>query len=190
MKVFYFNDEDADRKWARVTGASRFHADLVLGDPILPNLSPGESALNVYKLDEDAGGLKVGDYFPNTDTHLPLRRSCADAILADFKVGPYELIPAQIINSKGRIHADDIVILNPLGRINCLDWDNSELDDDQDDPTVRIFGRWSLKAKLVPSDRDIFRVKGLIGYLFSERLVNFIAKRGFEPFGFEPAALT
>src|SRR5262249_4830232 len=71
-----------------------------------------------------------------------------------------------------------------------LDWERSDLNTNTENPLVRIFGKWSLKADRVPADRDLFRVKGLIGYLFSERLVDFIRKQKFKNFEFEDAKLS
>lgn len=90
-------------------------------------------------------------------------------------------------NEKKRIHTNDVLVVNPLNAVDCLDWDRSQLDGDVENPMVRIFGKWSIKAERIPPDLDLFRVKGLIGYLFSERLVEFIRNQKFEGFAFDEA---
>ncbi|MFV8749014.1 double-CXXCG motif protein [Nannocystaceae bacterium ST9] len=137
-------------------------------------------------LDEQRGGLDLPDLVANSINYLILRRPVAATILADFDAGPHELLPVTLINAKGRVHSTDYVILNPLGKIDCLDVARSDMDDDEDDPAVALFGEFHLRAEAIPADRDIFRVKGIVvGYVFSERLVAFIRQRGYSNFVFE-----
>ena len=187
---FRLNPFACDAKYCFVEGAFRYDTELQQGGEALPRMRADGVELLEYRLDETQGGLEVGDYFTTTTNHLPLTRACADAIAAQFDLGPHECVPARVRNSKGRIHVADVVILNPLGRIDCLDWEKSDLNKNPTNPMVRVLGKWRLKADRVPQDRDIFRVKGLIGYVFSDRLVDFIGGQKFKNFEFEPAALS
>jgi hypothetical protein len=190
MQLFRLNPAKCDERFCFVRGVFRYDTELQEGEEVLAQmLDRGVDALE-YRLDEVRGGLEIGDYFTTRTNHLPVTRRCADAMSAEFKLQPLEAVPARIKNEKGRVHVPDVVILNPLGKIDCLDWEKSELDDDPDDLMVDMFGKWSLKKKRVPTDRDIFRVKGLIGYVFSEPLVDFIRKKKFKNFEFENVALS
>jgi hypothetical protein len=187
---FRLNPFACDARYCFVEGNFRYDAELQRGGEALPRMSADGVDVLEYNLDESQGGLEVGDYFTTTTNHLPLSRKCAEVIIAEFDIGPHECVPVRIKNAKGRIHVPDAVILSPLGRIDCLDWENSQLNKSKENPMVRILGKWRLRADRVPEDRDLFRVKGLIGYVFSDRLVDFIRRKKFKNFEFEPAELS
>lgn len=156
--------------------------ELAVGEPAAALMKErGDRAMTLH-LDETEGGLDLGDAVPNTSNLLILRKRCAKEILGAFELGDHEALPVVLINSKGRVHAKDYMVVNPFGKVDCLDTERSEMDGDEDDPTVRIFGKFWLDPSRVPTDRDIFRVRGVCGYLFSERVVIFIRERGFTNF--------
>jgi hypothetical protein len=190
MAYFRMNPVECDSKFCNVTGAFFCGTQLLRGGPILEPMKKRGIERLTYTLDEEAGGLRVGDYLTNTQSELVLKRACAEAIVTEFDVGPHELISAEVKNEKGRVHAADITVLHPVLTNDCLDWEKSRLDRDEDYPMVRLFGAWSLNGKKVPPKLDLFRVKGLFGFIFSERLVEFINKKGFENFVFENAKVT
>lgn len=190
MTYFRLNPIDCDSKFCAVTGAFFCGTQLIRGGPILEPMKKRRLDRLTYTLDEEEGGLKVGDYLTNTQSELVLKRACAEAIVAKFDVGPHELIPAEVKNEKGRVHAADISVLHPVLTIDCLDWERSQLDGDKDYPKVRLFGAWSLKGQKVPPELDLFRVKGLLSFIFSDRLVEFIKQKRFENFVFEDVKVT
>lgn len=189
MKIFLLEDTETDPRYCFVNPTLPCGADISEGFPAAPELE--RLALDVLDLpmDEDEGGLEPADYVSNTDNMLILRRACAEAITAGFAVGEHETLPARLINEKQRVHADDYVILNPLGKIECLDRERSDMDDGED-PWVNPWGKWYLRRALVPTDLDLFRVPGVLGYFFSERLVAFIQAQGFANFQFRPVMLS
>jgi hypothetical protein len=190
MSFFRLNPAACDRRFCFVRGAFRYDTELQEGGKVLQQMQADGVSFLEYRLDESRGGLEIGDYFTTTTNHLPITRRSADAITTAFDMGRYECVPARVRNEKKRIHVADAIILNPLGRVDCLDWERSELDDDPEDLMVRIFGTWSLRRDRVPRTRDLFRVKGLIGYVFSERLVSFIRSEKFKNFEFETVTLS
>ena len=189
MKLFILDDIETDARYCRVDVTVACNDALTDGERALPELERQEIDVLELQMDEDEGGLELPDYVGNADNALVLRRACAEAIVAGFVVGEHELLPAQLINEKGRVHSDDYVILNPLGQAECLHLEASEMDGDEEEPMVKIMGRWYLSSELVPRDRDLFRVKGVIGYVLSERLVAFIEAEGFTNFHFLPVAV-
>lgn len=190
MRIARLNPSECDRKYCFVRGSFPCDTRLQRGGEVLAEMKEDGLSLLEYQLDEDEGGLEAGDYFTTTDNHLPVSRKFTDAIAGKFDLGRHELIPARVKNQKGRIHVRDMVVVNPLDPVDCLDWEHSELNRNKEYPMVRIFGKWSLLQARIPAGRDLFRVKGLIGYLFSERLVDFIPKNGFKNFVFEDAPLS
>lgn len=190
MRLSRLNPSECDRKFCFVRGAFPYDTNLQRGGEVLEEMKDDGVQVLEYQLDEDEGGLEQGDYFTTNDNHLPVSRRFADAIAGQFELGRYELIPARATNQKGRVHIPDLVIINPVEPVDCLDWEHSDLNQNKKYPMVRIFGKWRLRQDRVPIERDLFRVKGLIGYLFSERLVDFIRKEQFKNFVFEDAPLS
>lgn len=189
MKLFLLEDIETDRRYCFANATLPCGADISEGYPASPDIE--RLALDVLDLpmDEDEGGLELPDYVSNTDNMLILRRTCAEAIVTGFTVGEHEILAARLINEKQRVHSEDYVILNPLGKLECLDRERSDMDDSED-PWVNPWGKWYVRRALVPTDRDLFRVVGVLGYFFSERLVSFIQAQGFTNFRFRPVLLS
>ena len=190
MEIFRLNPPECEYKYCFVSGNFPYGNGFREGTAVLPLMKEHGVDLLDYSLDEDEGGLEIGDYFTNTTGILPVSRKFADALKDEFDLGSCELIPSRVRNAKKRVHVQEMTTVNPLGRIDCLDWEQSQLDGDVENPLVAIFGAWSLKQSRVPAGLDVFRVKALTGYLFSERLVNFIREKKLKNFVFEEARLT
>ncbi len=166
-----------------------FH--LAHGEIAGPTLAESGEDRVALDLDETRGALDLPDLVGNTRNYLVLRRSCLEAIQREHLLGDHETLPALLMNKKKRVHSDDYLILNPLGKIDCLDTARSDMSDDGLEPAVEFLGKFFLSASRVPADRDIFRVRGvMVGYMFSERLVDFIRAQGYTNFVFEPVALS
>lgn len=192
MKLYLCTSDAADRRYCTVTRhGSPLSAALAQGRPIAPILEELQEDTVRLEIDEHEGGLELPDLLGNERNYLVVRRACADALLPRFSAGPHESAPVTLINRKRRVHADDYVVLNPLGKVDCLDAGRSEMSGDTRHPVVRIFGEFRLRSAAVPEDRDIFRVQGLLlGYVFSERVVEYIRQQRFTNFVFEPVQLS
>jgi len=182
MKYLQCNDT-LDRRYCMIRPRAPYWSDLAFGRPALPSMHDcGDEAMRL-DLDEAAAGLERPDRVANVYDLLVLRRSCAEAIVAVHDLGAYELLPAMLINAKERVHAEDYVVLNPLGSIDCLDVARSQMGGTPDAPCVRFEGEFGLDASRVPAGRDVFRVQKIsAGYAFSDRLHDFIRDRGFTNF--------
>ena len=190
MKLFELESSESDRPYCFIWASIPFSIALIDGDPILPGMSENEMTYLDLGMDEDAGGLKLPDRVGNTQSMLILRDKCLNAINEHFNLGEYEVLPARLINEKKRVHADDYAVVNLLERFDCLDIEKSDMDDNKKNPGVQIFGSYWLKEVLIPGDRDLFRVKGVIDCIFSEKLVQFIKSKGFTNFFFKPVQLS
>jgi len=190
MKFFTLDNEDIDSRYCFIDAGVSVGTQIETGVPALPRMTELEEDALDLEMDEDSGGLELPDYVGNDNNLLTLRRGCAEAIAEGFDLGPHELLAARLINDKERVHADDYVVVNLIGLLECLDTVNSDMDGDPDDPAVIIMGKWYLKAAKVPPERDLFRVKGVIGYIFSERLVDFIRDQGFTNLNFIPVQVS
>lgn len=191
MKIYQCDlDPDDDRYCIADDCGTVYSYELSIGEPAAALMKgKGDAAMKLY-LDEAEGGLELGDLVPNVDNLLVLRKRCATQILARFLLGDHEVLPVVLINGKDRVHAKDYVVVNPFGMVDCLDMERSEMYDDDEDPSVRIFGQFWLDVSRVPSDRDVFRVRGVGGYMLSERLVAFIREEGFTNFALREVQLS
>lgn len=175
MKVFICKSQATDKKFCYVSRhISALSSPLARGLPLTPLMEEyGESRVDLT-LDEDRGGLELPDLVGNRLNYLILRNTVASALAKKFDFGPCEQAPVALINKKKRVHSADYVVVNPQGQLDVLDPERTELDG-SGELFVKIFGKWALKPDAIPTDRDIFRVKGLpAGYFFSERIVDFI----------------
>lgn len=190
MKLFELKPSDSDRAFCFIWASIPFSIALLDGDPVLPSMSENQMPHLDLGIDEDAGGLKLPDRVGNTQSMLILRNRCLNAIVKAFKLGKYEVLPARLINEKKRVHSPDYAVVNFLDRVECLDTEKSDMNNNEKNLSVQIFGKYWLKKDLIPKDRDLFRVKGVIGYIFSERLVQYIQKEKFTNFFFKPVPLS
>lgn len=190
MKLLYLDALNMDRRYCFVNARISVGSKIMLAKPALPKMQRLEEEFLELRMDEDRGGLDLPDYVSNTSNMLPLRRSFAEAIVDGFDVGEHELLPVRLINEKQRIHSDDYVILNPIGRIDCLDTEASQMNGDEDHPAVQIMGRWALRGKDVPPGRDLLRAQGVNKYIFSDRLVDFIQTGGYTNLNFLPVIVS
>ncbi|HWB81319.1 MAG TPA: hypothetical protein VG755_40430 [Nannocystaceae bacterium] len=189
MKIFQLETIETDRRYCFVNPMIPCGGALSEGLPAAPDMTRLDLDVLDLQMDEDEGGLLLSDYVSNTDNLLVLRRGCADVIVTDFLVGGHEVLPARLINEKQRVHSDDYSILNPLGKVDCVDRQNSDMDKSAN-PWVNPWGKWYLRGSLVPTDRDLFRAQCVVGYFFSERLVAFIQAQAFTNLRFRPVAIS
>lgn len=184
MKLFKCTAKAADRRYCFVSRhVTPWCNQLGRGDPIASIVEKQGVDTIDFELDESRGGLDLPDLVGTNEGFLIYSKRMADALETEFSLGPHETFPARLINKKKRVHAEDYVVLNPLGQVDCLDRSRSDMDEDGE--LVRIFGKAVLASAAVPTDRDIFRAQGVIGYIFSQRLVEFIGQQGFTNFVFE-----
>lgn len=190
MKYLQCNDT-LDHRYCEIEARVPYADAPAFGEPALPLLRERGDETMRLDLDEAAGGLDLPDRVANVYDLLVVRRACAEAIVAAHDLGPYELIPAVLINAKGRVHAEDYVVVNPLGKFDCLDVSRSQMGGTPDDPYVRLGGSFCFHSTRVPPGRDIFRVEKIAaGYAFSDRLHEFIHSRGFSNFDLRDVLLT
>jgi len=188
MQFYTLETIDNDPRYCFIS--PKIPCDLAGGYSARPAMDRLGLQLLDLAMDEDEGGLELGDYVSNIRMILALRRSVAQAFVDGFDVGEHELIPARLINEKQRVHSDDYLILNLLGPLDILDRDRSDVFGDEDCVILNPFLPWSILAKLIPPGRDLFRVAGLTRYVFSQRLVDFVVASKFSNFGFTPVELS
>lgn len=183
MKLYNCTTKAAHGRYCFVSRHSEsYSVDLQFGDPAQAEMDDEGVDLVELELDELKGGLELPDLVGTDCQMVIISKRFADATQEQFSLGPCEVFPARLLNKKNRVHADDYVVLNPLGTVDCLNRTASEMDESGDH--IKIFGKAVIAASAVPTDRDIFRIEGMIGYVFSERLVDYIRQQGLTNFVF------
>ncbi|MEM9456552.1 MAG: double-CXXCG motif protein [Myxococcota bacterium] len=192
MKLYRYCSDPASNRYCTLAFEGFFGSlQIATSSPALAIMKDHGNLPLRFPLDEARGGLALPDVVPDASDRLVLRRSCLDAIASSHNLGHYEAIPMLLINSKGRIHSDEYVIVNVIGEADCLDFERSEMCNAGRFPAVRIFGKFWITRSRIPEDLHIFRAKGVCtGYMFTERLVDFIRQQGFTNFAFRDVQLS
>jgi hypothetical protein len=158
--------------------------DLKTGDRLKDEYPDGIGDVSL-KLGEDYPGLECASYLGNTNMMLIVNLEAA-AIIQSHDVGEVETVPFKLKNHKGRVHYKDYVFLNPVGVVDCLDPGRSKMDVDEDDGTVMNVTEFVLSKAKLPGTRQLFRPKeDPSRYVFGEKLVADLAKKGCTNFVFE-----
>lgn len=183
MKIFMCSSKAADRKFCYVSRhISPYDAPMSQGKPLLPLLQEFGAERVDFEIDEDRGGLELPDLVGNRLNYLVMRNPVVEAIDAKFEFGPHEKAAVALLKKRKKVHSADYTVINPHGQVDVLDESQSEFDAGG---FVQIFGKYALSAAKIPKDRDVYRAKGLVsGYLFSERLVDFIRAQHYTNFEF------
>jgi hypothetical protein len=146
---------------------------------------PGGIGEVTLQLGEDYPGLELTSYIGNTDSMLVVDRKTAD-IIQSHRVGEIELIPFKLLNHKGRVHSSDYVFVNPIGAVDCLNYEKSSITRDEDDGSLVRVDKVVLAANKLSGAPDLFRIKdAMTSYVFSEALVSDLRDKGCTNFVFE-----
>lgn len=101
-------------------------------------------------------GVELPDLVGNTRDLLILSKRVKDR-LEQAAPGPVEYLPLSIINHKKRLASADYFIVNPLGTVDCLDLDRSEIDWFEGD-VVRI-KKYVLDPAKLRNAPELFRIR-------------------------------
>lgn len=108
-----------------------------------------------WRMSDDFGGIKLPSLVSNIDTILVVERKLKDVFEATGV--EMECLPFDLINHKGRVASRDYFIVNPLGNLDCLNLEKSDIEW-MDDEVV------ALRKPVLDPDKlkgapDIFRIK-------------------------------
>jgi hypothetical protein len=159
-----------------------------MGRAVLANY-PTEPGAVSLELDESTGGLVPATFVANTKSLIVVTLACAEYITQNFNVGTCEILPVRLVNAKGRTHAADYAMLNPVGTVDCL---NRSLSDIKYTPSgkVGLITKYVLDGARIPPERDLFRVpEDVFEYFVSDRLVAALKQQGYTNFTFNPVEI-
>ncbi len=133
----------------------------------------------VYLQPESPGG-KLCSLIGNTLGYLIVSTEMKTVIEQMYK-GKMELLPFTLYNHKGRVHSRDYWIINPIGSIDCLDKEASQIKYlNSSKKEVIAVDKFVLDPRKLSMEPDVFRVpEDLTRYFISARLGKAFQERGF-----------
>jgi hypothetical protein len=140
-----------------------------LGDPAA-ELWPADAHVQTRK-----GGRKLSDLIGTTNSELYVSRKVAEIVRGALTTADMvEILPLAIRDPRGRVLSADYFVINPLGTVDCLDLDASQItwSKTNRDKVIRVDSIVLSREKL-PENRSIFRVKqDPARYIISDRLAD------------------
>jgi hypothetical protein len=173
------------------------------GERAILDGAPRELGLEYYR---PARGLPVADLFPedarivmskkykgvkldsllgNTKSYLIVKQPVRKVIEAHCAKAAIEYLPFTLYNQKKRVQSKDYVIVNPIGTVDCLNLDESEieyLDEPGDAYHGSVVGvdRFVLDPARLKDAPALFRIKEQPSeYVINEKLAAAFEKEGF-----------
>lgn len=139
------------------------------------------------KLGADYPGLKLPSFVGNTGRLMIVHRDIASAI-QDHDVGEIEVLPFTLYDHKQRVYSRDYVFLNPLGEVDCINYELSKIEYSKKGK-IQWIEKLVLDKKKAKGYCDLFRPKGKSNmYIFSEKLVDKLKYMHSSNFFFEKLA--
>jgi hypothetical protein len=117
---------------------------------------PADASLRIAK-----GGRRLSDLIGTTTSQVIVSRLVADIVRSALTPADnVEILPVTLRDSRRRILSKDYFVINPVGTVDCLDLEASEIEWDEDEPGEVIhLERPVLAAKKLTEPRSIFRLK-------------------------------
>lgn len=124
-------------------------------------------------------GIRLATLIGNSVNYLIVHKAFVD-IVKNTNCGEIEFWPMEIINHKGRCHSRDYWIINPIGTIDCMDEQASQVTHSKSTPGRLL----SIEKLVLREDRlanapDIFRVRDHLDVIIRSTLGKLIQGHGF-----------
>lgn len=172
MRYFEINTlgDDQDRSLAFADRGVEDCPDagrMAAGDPIGAKY-PADP--RIY-LQIESPGLKLPSLLGNTAGYL-IVSTPMKTILEAFDLGRVELLPFALYDHRKRLFSKDYWIVNPVGTVDCVSRDASEIEYLPEDPErIVTVTRFVLDSKRLQAAPDLFRVpEDPYHYFVSERI--------------------
>ena len=154
-------------------------------------LARGKSVKGLYPespridLSEENPGLRLESFVGNIKQMLVVSRPLRALLEQWCKGQEVEYLPVHIYNHRGRLHTDDYSIVNPLGTLDCIDLERSEVE--MMEGEVVGVGRIVLSPAKLERPPHLFRVREAPDfYVISEPLAEALKAGGFTNVVLEP----
>jgi len=173
------------------------------GERAVLDSAPRELGLEYYRLAE---GVRIGKAYPadariymskkyrgvkldsllgNTKSYLIVKRPVIEVIEAHSADADIEYLPFTLFNQKKRVQSKDYFIVNPVGTLDCLNLESSEIEylDAKDEPShgaVVAVEKFVLDPGKLARAPALFRIKEEPDrYVINEQLADAFGKAGF-----------
>jgi hypothetical protein len=107
-------------------------------------------------MDNRNPGIKLPSLIGNTNSFLIVSGSVKN-VIERMNTGTIEYLPVSIYNHKKRLASSDYFIINPIGSLDCLDLNASEIT--YFDGHIVTIDKYVLAAKKLAGVLDLFRIK-------------------------------
>jgi len=134
-----------------------------------------------FTLEEGQSGLRLYSFLPNTQRYL-IVASAVRAVLEDFCKNSIEYLPFELYRPNGKLHTKDYCIVNPLGTVDGLNYEESQIEYYGKGKDREVIGidRMVLSQKKLESAPHLFRLKEESSiHLVSEALLRRFKEEGF-----------
>lgn len=161
-----------------IEGIGKAGSRLVVGRRIGEDLPPDAT----IRMSERSPGLTVSTLIGNTMSLLVLHRDAVGELTDKAKVGEVELLPFTLLNHRDRVASDAHLVVNPIGTVDSLDLERSDIVWKGGVPMSRplMVNRVVLQGSLLADVPDLFRPTGDPSrYVISERAVESLRGNGF-----------
>lgn len=150
----------------------------------LSEVYPADPYLVEMRLSDQYCGIQLPSIIGNTNDFVMVDDKVVE-VLKQHNIGDVEFWPFTLINHKGRVHSKDYCFVNPIGALDCLNYEQSEIFKDSNDVTIGV-DRIVLDNEKLENAPDMFRIKDTYSFGFSEPLKEKL-EREFTNFVFESA---
>jgi len=136
-------------------------------------------------LNEEKFGVELTDLLGCTNHFLMLRDEVYEALTTKLSLEPIEVYRFRLLDTKGHVHSDDYMIVNPLQPVPCMSRQHSDVLIDEDDGEILRVRKLVLEAAKLPP-RDLFRAEeDPMEHLVTQRFVDAVTTAGYTNFNFE-----
>lgn len=150
---------------------------LVRGRPIGSDF-PSDAKI---RMSPDRTGIKLGGLIASTKNFLILHRDVVDVVKEACGDAEIEYLPVSVVNHKGRVQSPDYFIVNPIGTLDCLDPDASEIVYFNDTEKVVRIDRMVIDPSRLEGAPSLFRIKQAPAkYVVDEALADSLTQGGFD----------
>ena len=138
------------------TGFSDYNARIPLGESVAA-LWPGDAYIRIGK----RYGRKLSDLIGTTTHQIFASQRLVALVRAHLQpADQVEILPLSVVDQRGRRLSDAYSVINPLGTVDCLDLEASDIKWYSKDPTQALrVDKAVLNAAKLTEPRSLFRVK-------------------------------
>jgi hypothetical protein len=133
-----------------------------------------------FQLQPESPGIRLEDLLGNLMGYLIVREGVKRTIEENVAADGVEFFPFVLVNHRRRVHATNYWIVNPIGSIDCVNRDGSEIVYSVSSPEIPLeIKKFLFDERRLDPSRHLFRVPDdPRQYFISEKLAALLQDRG------------